>query len=129
MRFVAMSLSILMLSPVMASRALASEPASQATSPETSSSASQTKSNASAAQASKIAKPQELTAAEKSLLSQGYKMRLIDGEKRFCRKETVLGSNLERTVCTTAARVAESQQMGRDITEQIQRNQVNPHGH
>jgi len=128
MRCVAMSLSILMLAAVVASRGLANEPVSQATPPERSSSTSQTKSN-SVARAPKIAKPQELTAAEKNLLSQGYKMRLIDGEKRFCRKETVLGSNLERTVCTTPAQVAESQRTGRDITEQIQRNQVNPHGH
>src|SRR5690348_2130964 len=110
MRVVAMSLSLLMLSPVMARSALASEPASQATPAQRSSSTAQPKPTASAAQAPQAAKAEELTAAEKSLLAQGYKLRLVDGQKRFCRRETVLGSNLERTVCTTAAQIAESQQ-------------------
>jgi len=74
-------------------------------------------------------KSEELTATEKDLLSQGYKLRIIDGEKRFCRRQTVLGSNLERTVCTTAAREREARDNAREITDRIQRNQQNPNGH
>lgn len=126
MRFVAMSLSIMMLSPVMASRALANEPSSQTTHTQKISTTSRAKSTTASAQAAKAG---ELTPAEKDLLAQGYKLRVVDGQRRFCRRQTVLGSNLERMVCTTGAQAAESQQTGRAITEQIQRNQANPNGH
>lgn len=120
MRTVAMLLSLLILSP-----AMADVPSPAATSSQTSS-PSASKPTASPAQS---AKSEELTATEKSLLSQGYKLRIVDGEKKFCRRETALGSNLERTVCTTAARAEQSREDAREITERIQRNQANPNGH
>lgn len=124
MRLVAIVLSFSILLPVAASRAVANEPASKAT-PTQASSASAPKSTAK----SPSANGQELTAEEKDLLSQGYKVRMVKGEKHYCRRETVLGSNLERMVCTTAAQAAQARQDARDLTDQIQRNQANPNGH
>jgi len=120
MRYVAMLLSVFMLAA-----AMAGEPPPAATSAQASS-ASSAKPAAATAQP---AKAEELTAEEKDLVAQGYKMRMVDGERRFCRKQTILGSNLERNICTTARQVAEARRNGRDVVDQIQRNQANPNGH
>jgi hypothetical protein len=125
MRSVAISLSFLMLSSVAAGTAMADKPASQASSAQ-SSSASTAKTTTPSSQP---AKDQELTAAEKDLLAQGYKMRMNDGQKVFCHRELVLGSNIEKTVCTTAERQAEARANGQALTQQIQRNETNPTGH
>lgn len=124
MRLFVLSLSLSMLLSVVSGTALANEPAASAASAQTSSAS--TKATAPSAQAAKV---EELTAAEKDLLAQGYKLRIIGGQKRFCRRQTVIGSNLERMVCTTGAQAAEARQNARDLTEQIQRNQANPSGH
>ena len=118
MRLIAIILGLWLLGP-----AMADEPSSQQTKP--------TQARASTHTTSASGQPdksQELTEADKRLLSQGYKLHIVNGEKRFCRKERVLGSNLERNVCGSAEQFAESSQAGRDLTDRIQRNQTNPSG-
>jgi hypothetical protein len=124
MRIVAMLMSGLMLSAIVANQAMADKPSSATTSAQGASASSK-----SATSTTQSAKSDELTPVEKDLLAQGYKIRVIDGEKRFCRKEAVLGSSIERTVCATHAQLTQARQDARDLTEQIQRNQLNPNGH
>jgi len=118
MRIVAILACLSVVSPAIV---LADSPPSNAASAQ-SSSTSASKPAAASADA------QALTDDEKRLLSEGYKLRIMDGEKRFCRRESVLGSNLEKTVCTTADRVARSRENARYMTERMQSNQANPNG-
>ncbi|HTT01527.1 MAG TPA: hypothetical protein VMG11_05500 [Steroidobacteraceae bacterium] len=74
-------------------------------------------------------KAQALAVDDKRLISEGYKMTYINGQKVFCRREPVLGSNIERKVCGTADQLAQSRQDSRDLVDRMQRNQLNPAGH
>jgi hypothetical protein len=45
-------------------------------------------------------------AEDESLVKEGYKIKVVDGEKRYCKKDTVLGSRLNRrTICWTAEQI------------------------
>jgi len=79
------------------------------------------------AQSDKVPVP-ALGVDDKQLLSEGYKISYVNGQKVFCRREHVLGSNLEKKVCGTAETLATSRQDSRDLTDRMQRNQINPHG-
>lgn len=71
---------------------------------------------------------QELTPAEKSLIAQGYKLQVKDGQRTFCRREVALGSHFEKKVCGTAEQLADSTREAKDITERTQSRGTNPTG-
>jgi hypothetical protein len=69
-------------------------------------------------------------AAEKRLISQGYKPEMRNGQRVFCRREQVMGSRLgEAKHCGTVEQLKILGQESRDITEHVQRTQLNPNGH
>jgi hypothetical protein len=72
--------------------------------------------------------PQELTPDEKRLISAGYHMQVVDGQKQFCRREHVMGTNIEHKVCGTAEQMAQATQQGRELTDRTQRVGINPTG-
>ena len=58
---------------------------------------------------------------QKLLSAQGYKPTMIDGEKKYCRREAPTGSHLTTTLkCVTVAEAKLMAKEGRDTTERIQ---------
>jgi hypothetical protein len=69
--------------------------------------------------ASSTARPKEAPSAEtaderstrekaedEALVREGYKIKVVDGEKRYCKKDSVLGSRLNtRTICWSAEQI------------------------
>ena len=74
----------------------------------------------SATQPGAAAKPAELTALEKRLISQGYKLEVHQDLKYFCRSEAPLGSRFEHKTCQTEDQVLATTQTSRDTTKQLQ---------
>ena len=70
----------------------------------------------------------ELTANEKALLSQGYRLEVRNGEKTFCRREVVLGSHFEKKVCGTADQLAATTLTSREMLQRVQEHGTNPTG-
>ncbi len=61
----------------------------------------------------------ELTHDEQLLVSKGYKVQVVNGEKIFCRREEVLGSRLgEKKVCGTASQFTQQGNNQRDDLRQ-----------
>jgi hypothetical protein len=59
---------------------------------------------------------------EQQLRLNGYKLRVQNGEKVYCKRGAPLGSRLETQLqCTTVAEAELMQKEGREITEGIQR--------
>jgi hypothetical protein len=61
--------------------------------------------------------------AEHLLRSQGYKLSMVNGQERYCRREIPLGSHLATVLhCATVAEAEATAREGREVTEQLQRN-------
>jgi len=61
--------------------------------------------------------------AEQLLRSQGYKLSMMRGEEKYCRREIPLGSHLPTVLhCVTVAEAEAMAREGREVTERIQRN-------
>ena len=61
--------------------------------------------------------------AEQLLRLQGYRLSMVHGEEKYCRREIPLGSHLPTVMhCVTVAEAEEMAREGRDTTEHIQRN-------
>lgn len=84
-----------------------------------------------AAAAATPAKPAAPSADEldKKLKSEGYHVVERNGNKLYCRPDTVMGSRFPAQVCGTADQIAQTTQNARDNTEKGQRQQYNPTGH
>ena len=60
---------------------------------------------------------------ERLLLNQGYKLTMVHGEEKYCRREAQLGSRIATVMhCVTLAEAEEMAREGRDTTERIQRS-------
>jgi hypothetical protein len=57
---------------------------------------------------------------DKKLRAQGYKVRVRNGEKYYCREEGELGSRLTRQTCSTAADLKSMQLQSQDEMRQLQ---------
>jgi hypothetical protein len=125
-------LALLILSPAWAdspspgATAAASSASSTSAPAATSAAAATAASTSTSAHASN---PQDLTPDEKRLISAGYHMQVVDGQKQFCRREHVMGTNIEHKVCGTAEQMAQATQQGRELTDRTQRVGVQPSGH
>lgn len=61
--------------------------------------------------------------AERQLRMEGYKLRMVNGVQKYCRRETPLGSHLASVMhCVTVAEAEEMVREARETTEHIQRN-------
>jgi hypothetical protein len=116
--------------PAQAAPAASSPAASTATAsaPATSAVSASAASVGSSAAPHVAASTQELTPDEKRLISAGYHMQVVDGQKQFCRREHVMGTNIEHKVCGTAEQMAQATQQGRELTDRTQRVGINPTG-
>lgn len=57
------------------------------------------------------------------LQSQGYKLSMVNGQEKYCRRETPLGSHLATALhCVTVAEAEAMAREGREVTEHLQRN-------
>jgi|HubBroStandDraft_5_1064220.scaffolds.fasta_scaffold252008_1 hypothetical protein len=72
-------------------------------------------------------KPEDLTLADKELLSRGYKLEMRHGEKYFCRREQQIGSRFEVKNCDTAESIESHRASGQEALRTIQndRPQIN----
>jgi hypothetical protein len=56
---------------------------------------------------------------------QGYRLSMVRGEEKYCRREAPLGSRLESAMhCVTLAEAQVMVREGKETTERIQRNQT-----
>jgi len=60
-------------------------------------------------------------ADDKQLLKQGYRARVVRGEKVYCKREVPTGSNLPVTRCVSAEAAKQMAEEGRELAERIQR--------
>ena len=61
--------------------------------------------------------------AEQQLRQQGYKLTMVRGEEKYCRREAPLGSHLATVMrCVTVAEAEMMAREGREVTEREQRN-------
>ncbi len=61
--------------------------------------------------------------AEHLLRSQGYKLSMVNGQEKYCRREIALGSHLATVMrCVTVAEAEAMAREGREVTEQLQRS-------
>ena len=61
--------------------------------------------------------------AEQQLRLQGYKLTMVRGEEKYCRRETPLGSHLATVMhCVTVEEAEMMAREGREVTEREQRN-------
>jgi hypothetical protein len=85
---------------------------------------------ASTTPASTTAAPEANDAAlKKRLLSAGYRPEMRNGEKKWCRRETALGSRFETKVCGTAQTLTELTQSSKEMLEEGQRHRITPDIH
>jgi len=48
-------------------------------------------------------------AEDAAMIKEGYKIKVVDGEKRYCKKDSVLGSRLNtRTICWSAEQIKDN---------------------
>ena len=52
---------------------------------------------------------------DNAMRKRGYKSALYRGERVYCRKETITGSNLETKVCLTARQIEDQERSGKDM--------------
>ena len=98
-------------------------------SPETKETSS-TASPAAAPAGPQAASPSDTDPREKLLLRMGFKPRMQNGQKLFCKREQELGSRVEGTMlCGTVDHLVNQLQLSREAVDQTQRHQTNPQGH
>ena len=69
-------------------------------------------------------------AREKQLLAAGYRPEHgSDGETRYCRRETQLGSRFDRKICKTESQIAQQERDSKDFLAEKQQTSGNPAGH
>jgi len=60
---------------------------------------------------------------DRILRAKGYQVKMINGEKYYCRREDVLGTRLQGALqCTTAEELRRRQERSRETLDQAQRN-------
>lgn len=60
---------------------------------------------------------------DRILRAKGYKVKLVNGERYYCRRDEVLGTRLQSALqCTTAEELRRRQERSRETLEQTQRN-------
>jgi hypothetical protein len=74
------------------------------------------------------AKQADLDAQAKRLRIAGYKPKVQNGQTLYCRKEAVVGSRFEKEICGSPEALDKATRDSKDMTGDIQRNQVNPAG-
>lgn len=104
------------------SLALGDPPPATSASPPASSSAQSTTTAAVAAKA-------EMDPDEKALRAQGYKPKMVHGEKLFCRYEAKKDSHFETERCGTADQIKEQTRIAREATEKAQLQMTTMPGH
>lgn len=104
------------------SLALANPPPATSASPPAASSAQSTTSAAVAAKA-------EMDQDEKALRAQGYKPKMVHGEKLFCRYEPKQDSHFQIERCGTADQIKEQTRIAREATEHAQLQMTTMPGH
>jgi hypothetical protein len=82
----------------------------------------------SADQSASSSKP-ELTAEDKRLISEGYKLQMHRGEKLFCKSEHIVGSRFDKNICKSAEQIAAARQASQDGVNAAQRVYVGPGAH
>jgi len=76
------------------------------------------------------ASPSDVDPREKLLLRMGFKPRMQNGQKLFCKREQTLGSRVEGTMqCGTVDHWVNQFQLSREAVDQTQRYGTNPTGH
>jgi len=76
------------------------------------------------------ASPSDVDPREKLLLRMGFKPRMQNGQKLFCKHEQQLGSRVEGTMqCGTLDHWVNQFQLSREAVDQTQRYGTNPTGH
>lgn len=77
--------------------------------------------------AAQTSREPEVSMQERHFLSEGYKPEMANGEKIFCRRETVLGSRLTaQKMCGTVESLTAAEAETKKDVEQAQRQQTNP---
>lgn len=62
---------------------------------------------------------------ERLLRNQGYKLKMVNGQEKYCRREIPLGSHLASVMhCVTVAEAEAMAREGRETAERAQRNQT-----
>jgi hypothetical protein len=59
-------------------------------------------------------------AANKDLISRGYRLTQVKGQPMYCRSEALTGSNLKTRVCKSEAQILFEQRQAQDLTNQLQ---------
>ena len=68
-------------------------------------------------------------AEDRHLRSMGYKSEMRNGTPVYCRRESPIGSRLDRMVCITAEQSKSVRQNSKDHATDAQQRQLNPVGH
>jgi hypothetical protein len=66
-------------------------------------------------------------AQAKQILSKGYKPEGKSHDVRYCKRERQLDSRFELKICKTALEILQTQTDSKDLTDSVQRTQLNPH--
>jgi len=76
------------------------------------------------------AAPSDVDPREKTLLRMGFRPRMQNGQKVFCKREQELGSRVEGTMlCGTVDHLMSEFRLSREAIDQTQRYGTNPTGH
>jgi hypothetical protein len=68
-----------------------------------------------------------MSSEEENLRAQGYKPKMQNGQKVWCRSETPIGTRLSHgDTCASAEQIKARTQSGRDATDTAQRTMMNP---
>lgn len=84
-----------------------------------SASAQQTQSSASSSSSSS-SKP-EITADDKRMISQGYQLKVSNGQKVFCKMEPMKDSHFQQSICHTADEWQKIQEQTREVLDASRR--------
>ena len=116
--------------PAASSTSSSTQPPTSAETKETSSAVSAAASPAAAPAGVPAASPSDADPREKLLLRMGFKPRMQNGQKLFCKREQQLGSRVEGTMlCGTVDHWVNQFQLSREAVDQNQRYGTNPQGH
>jgi hypothetical protein len=75
------------------------------------------------------ASPSDVDPREKLLLRMGFRARMQNGQKLFCKREQQLGSRVEGTMfCGTVDHLVNEFRLSREAIDQTQRYGTNPQG-
>jgi hypothetical protein len=101
--------------------ALCTRASPAAAAPSATAAASQPSPEPKTAAASEKALKTPLTKQERGLIAAGYKVRVRDGERQFCKTDTALGSRLNtNTICGTADSLTQAEGDRQDPIRRIQ---------